>query len=153
MPGLSFQDFLTGISAAIQHAQSAIDSYQLNVYKDYIKEKKSAAGDGVEKNITVLKTISMPLPQPDGTCKVREIPLVTLINHDSLHLEEVRIKVSLSALWDEAENNMMVDLNMPYNKTEENETGKPQQQIELIFKRGESPEGIARVINELSKTI
>jgi hypothetical protein len=78
------------------------------------------------------------------------IPLVTLLKHDALHLEEVRLKMAFRASWNEESNAFALDLVIP--AAGEAAEGSAQE-IQLLFKRGDPPEGIVRVNNELTKVI
>jgi hypothetical protein len=151
MAAILFDDILTGLSQAIQKAQAAIDAQHYETFKALLSAEENTEDDqGNRTQAIKSRTVLLPMLKPDGTTVVRKIPLVTLLKHDSLHLDEVRIKMAFRASWNEKTNGMSLDVVIP---AEGESAEGPSQEIQLVFKRGDPPEGIARVNNELTKII
>jgi hypothetical protein len=80
-----FQDLLESLGIAIKKVQTAMDSFQLDSYKDMVKYKDTPVDEnGNEQQVRKLKTISMPIPDRSGKTTVRELPLAALLGNDAL---------------------------------------------------------------------
>jgi hypothetical protein len=151
MAAILFDNIIQGLSQAIQKAQAAIDKYQYEVFKELLEvEEYQDDGKGNRIRSVRTRTVSIPVFKPDGTSVVRDIPLVTLLKHDSLHLDEVKIKMAFRASWNDQSEGMTIDL---VSSGENDPAAEPAQEVQLVFKRGEPPEGIVRINNELTKII
>jgi hypothetical protein len=149
MPGMFLDDVIKGICIAIKDAQEAIDLYQLDQYK-----KCFAVAEGEEAAGQAPRMLSLPIPQGDGSYKAKEIPIVTLMHHDSLHLDEVRFRMAVDSSWDEETSRMRIDMKSLSGETASDaDNPKRHQEIELVFKRGESSEAVARLKDVFVKTI
>jgi hypothetical protein len=155
MPQIELVDLLKGIGHAIQEDQEYIDHHSIVAFGRYFTE------EGTEDNNKTLcpKMIKLPLPDFKGGYIEREIPAVSLVNHDALHFDEVRIKMQVAGIYvsepsDPQKLKLLIDNGALQERIEDDgETNINCMSIELTFKMGEPPEGTARVLNEIYKSV
>jgi hypothetical protein len=109
------------------------------------------------------RMVSVPLPAPDGTWRTREVPEVALMHHHALQIEEVCLKFRVT-MFEGDVSGVMVELSRPADPStalwSHAEPGRAAQapapgsaEMEILFRRGDKPEGIARVSGEYHKTL
>ena len=92
-----------------------------------------------------------------------DVPLVTLVHHNTFALDQVTLKMRVSASVDEAGGPLKVSL-MPLSRRNGNDDvsdsanaadriEEPGQEIELVFRREAPPEGISRITTEAVKLL
>lgn len=158
MPQAELSDLLKGIGQAIKEAQEHIEGHSLTTFSSYFSQELSSESsiDGKEKALRP-KMLKLPMPFR-GEYIEKEIPIVSMVNHDSLHLDEVRIKMQVTGSWgsksQDESRKLFVNVEPVQNECEA-ANGKEVNyaEIELVFKRGNSPEGVAKVLSEQNKTI
>jgi hypothetical protein len=142
--------FIKSIGIAIRSAQEETERYSLEAYKNWFVEGETEDGEATLKP----KTITVSLPKNDGTYAEKEIPIIALLNHHSLILDETRIKMSLIARWDDHEKSLVVESGpIPKEGGESDSRSLDRCEVELIFKGSSSGEGIARYVDKFIRDI
>lgn len=139
--------FIKSIGIAIRSAQEETERYSLEAYKNWFVEEEAEDGDIRLKP----KTIMVSLPKNDGTYAEKEIPIIALLNHHSLTLDETRIKMSLISRWDDHEQKLVVESG-PIS-SEGDGKSLDRCEVELIFKGSTSGEGVARYVDKFIRDI
>jgi hypothetical protein len=145
---VSFNDLVQALSIVVSNAQDMLDQHYVDQFNVNLQDENKQ-----------LRTMSIPFPQTNGAYTNREIPQVAFKHHNSLVLDEARIKMNVYAEWNEQKKDLDIDFSVPVkqnqDEAEKKDTDEPAKchEIELVFKRGEAAEGIARVRNEHTKVI
>ena len=139
--------FIKSIGIAIRSAQEETERYSLEAYKNWFVEEETGDGDIRLKP----RTIMVSLPKNDGTYAEKEIPIIALLNHHSLILDETRIKMSLISRWDDQEQKV-VDESGPLGNEGDGKS-LDRCEVELIFKGSSSGEGVARYVDKFIRDI
>lgn len=71
------------------------------------------------------------------------VPVMTLVNHNSMELDQIKIKVHVKISVDQSTGNLIADV-----EGTDNQEGVIQNEIELTFNRNLPSEGISRVNQE-----
>lgn len=147
-----FEEVIKGISLAIKEAQKSIEYFALEQYRFLFDEYK-----GDKKNNKSLsykpKTVTIPIPDMKGGYVPKEVPIAALIHHHSLILDEVKLKMAVAASIDEKDKRIKVEIG-PLNKKESNLASPSSiHEIELVFKKGDAVEGVAKIVQELTQNI
>lgn len=151
MSEIEIGNLMKGISKAIKEAQGHIEDCSTKNFYSYFEEQK-----GNEKDSGSLrsKTKIFQIPQSSGGYIERNIPVVSLVNHHSLQLEEVRLKMQVTSSWDNEKNKLMVTVEPIRHDLDANERkNEKYAEIELIFKRNDAPEGVQRILLEHYKIL
>lgn len=138
----SIQALIKSLGLAIQEAQHEINKYDLIKYSEYFTEQQVKEKD---KMVLLPRCVSFPLPNSTESI---DIPIITLVNHNSLGLEEVEVKMEVNTAWNKDTQQVEIDVSPiqsdvkdsdyngvnPHNKTN----------INLKFKARPSAEGISK---------
>jgi Protein of unknown function (DUF2589) len=90
MPVESFDTLLGSIGTAVKQALQAVDEYAVESFMNNFE----LTGD--EAQPLRPKMVDVPMPMPDGTFQVRQIPRLALMHHHSLRMDEIRIRFRVS---------------------------------------------------------
>ena len=137
-------EVLQGIYSSVVEAQNTIDSHYLGeIVADYFEK------DGTPKMILV------KLPGQNGELKDLHIPAITLVPHQGILIDEVKVemKVKLSNSEDEKDSKGQKQgkLRKIITDFSNREGGKELATISVKFKGKEPPEGLARIKDSLIK--
>lgn len=155
----SMQDLIASIGCSVSMAQQRIENHGINRFFDFFDtEQMSGADDGNENLSLKPKTVKMSLPSSDDLsrfCEV-DIPLPALAHHRQVHLDKVTVNVR-TRLQPNDKGEMMADMSAPnYNDgadTANSDGNDTYGEINLVFNIGEASEGVARVVQNITKTI
>jgi hypothetical protein len=136
----SIEELIKSLGVSVREAQYLINKFSLVKYAEYFTEEHR------DSSTVVLtpRCISFPLPHTDEKI---DVPIITLVNHSSLELEEVEIKMVVNTSWNPKSQQVEVDVSpmVPGNKLPEgDESSHNTTHINLKFKIGPSAEGIAK---------
>ena len=137
------------IGKAVREALHAVDGHSVETFMGHFEQSAGAEGGPPEVKP---KMVTVPFPTADGTYQQREVPTVALLHHHALQLEELRIKfrVALS----EGEENQSVQVQLaPAAPADSGPQDQQFADVEMYFKRGNPPEGLARVSSEYCKSL
>ena len=152
MADLDLLSLLSAIGGAIKDAQRTLETVHLEHYLQHFEQKEDDAGPFLQP-----KTIRLAVPQPNGENRMMEVPLVALVRHHALSLEQVTVRLAVGADVDKGTGRIRATLGPAPKPPPEDADGKaaPQsrQEIELVFKRDDTPEGLARLSDEAVKLI
>lgn len=148
MAEITLADLLRGLGEAVRGAQVDVEAHSLDEYRKLLDGGPSDAAGGAQPQM-----IGLPLPRLDGSYATRNIPVATLMHHYSVVLDEVRIRFSARLGWNEREGKVTVELAAPKKPLDTEGSEAPVAEIELLLKRGDTPEGTARATQELLKAI
>lgn len=146
MSEIEITDLMKGISKAIKEAQAYIEDNSLEIFYSYFETQNS-----IERKEGPLrsKTKKFLIPNVEGMYIEKNIPVVSLVNHHSLQLEEVRLKMQVTGRWDNGTNKLMVNVEpIPHDLDSTKREDKKYAEIELIFKKNDAPEGVQRILLE-----
>ena len=153
MAELSFKDLFTTIGRAIQDAQQAIELHSYNNYWQYFSAA-TPANDLPTEDIMQPKIKKVILPG-SGSDGVNREPVVALVNHAPMSLEEVKVKLKVKTITPAA-NQLQLDLGA-LTAADDVSTDADKQDdaniIELTFKKAQPTEGIARITQEAVKIL
>lgn len=144
MAEIALVALLRGLGEAVRGAQDGVAIHAVERFRELLVTDPQGGGRP--------QMIALPFPCSDGSYVQRDIPVATLMHHDSVHLDEVRVKFSARLGWDEGASAVTVELGPPRRPGDEGPP-EPRAEIELLLKRGDTPEGTARTTRELLKTI
>jgi hypothetical protein len=148
MAEITLADLLRGLGEAVRGAQVDIEAHSVDEYRRLLDGGQADAAGGAQPQM-----IGLPLPRLDGSYATRDIPIAALMHHYSVVLDEVRIRLSARLGWDEREGKITVELAAPKRPRDTEGSQAPVAEIELLLKRGDTPEGTARTTKELLKAI
>lgn len=148
MAEIGLGDLLQGLGEAVRGAQVEVEAHSIQQYL-----KLLSGGQPDAAGVAQPQMISLPLPQADGSYATRDIPVATLMHHHSVALDEVRIRLSAKLGWSDQEGKVTVELAAPKRPQDSEETQAAVAEIELVLKRGDASEGMARTMKELVKVI
>ncbi len=171
MAEVGLAELFTAINEAMLHAQAAVTRLTLDEYWRYFQPTNILRRDGddqansphEEALAPVTRRIVIPYPDDSGVLKEINVPLVTLVHHNTFNLDEVKLKMRVATSVDRPGGPLKVSL-QPLSRVQETDgkndvtdaAGKleePGQEIELVFKRDAPPEGISRITNEAIKLL
>ncbi|MCY1013934.1 DUF2589 domain-containing protein [Nannocystis pusilla] len=156
-------ELLATISGGIGDTLRAVEDHALTRYLDFFEAGPTVDGE----TPLVPKTVSLPVPAADGSYQLRKIPIVALVNHNSLQIDELKLKFRLEL--DEAASQdgpvkilarlaPMRSYAAPASRA--GRTGRARRtpadsfaEVEVHFKRGEASEGIARLAAHYHKLL
>lgn len=142
---------MEGISKAVKEAQELIEDQSRESFNRYFVTESIK-----ENEPTALrpKMMKIQIPNVVGEYVEKNIPIVSLVNHHSLQLEEVRLKMQVSGSWNNEKNRLMVTIE-PIRHDLDTDERKSEKYIELdlTFKRNDAPEGVQRVLLEHYKIL
>ena len=156
MAELSFKDLFTTIGRAIQDAQQAIELHSYNNYWQYFSAA-TPANDLPTEDIMQpkIKKVILPGSGSDGVNREMLVPVVALVNHAPMSLEEVKVKLKVKTITPAA-NQLQLDLGA-LTAADDVSTDADKQDdaniIELTFKKAQPTEGIARITQEAVKIL
>lgn len=154
------EDLIATLGKALKESLNAVEEQSINTFMDHFE----TATDENGKQTVRPKMITMPFPTASGEYVTREVPKVALLHHNSLLIEELRIRfrVSLSqedggAASLQAELAPGASISVAATPGEEPPPGPSHAsnfaEVDIFFKRGEPPEGTARAIREFNKAV
>jgi hypothetical protein len=146
----NLNDLIGIIGKSLKEALDFVDEFSLNTFMSKFEEKP---GDGNGPATIVPKTVKIPFPKPDGTYESKEIPVVSLLNHSSLQIEDLRIKMKVVFSSSAEENVLKAEVGPARPDNDEDEVKPEVAEIEVNFKRGLPPEGLARIATEFQKRV
>lgn len=152
---MEMNELIAAIGVSVQKAQQTIEANGIDQFLSYFEEKeirakgnKAVLGQEKEENERALipRTCKVILPGENGE-DIIEVPLITMLHHKSLKLDEARIKLNVKTQLIGDQINVEVD----QIASNEEGLGCDRQQIELVFKSGEPAEGVARINQSANK--
>lgn len=158
---LSIQDLIASIGRSVSEAQHTIENHSMQRFFDFF-ETDAQTDDANDADAAAVslrpRTIRMSLPGSDDLSKFRsvDIPLPALAHHRQVHLDKVTVKVK-TRLQPDNNGNMMADMGAPVTKgcqpSDDSDGGDEYGEFDLVFNIRDSAEGIARVVQNITKTI
>jgi len=125
----SIRNLIKSLGVSISEAQNDIDQFTLRKYANYFTEEKSEDG-----RITLIpKSVSLPLPHTD---EIIDIPIITLVNHTTLAIEEVEIRISVNASWNPQSEEVEIDVSpiVPTKDSAATDGVNPHNMSQIILK-------------------
>jgi hypothetical protein len=173
MPELKLEKLFAAIGSAMYEAQLAVKEIELAGYWRYFAPASMPEDDPSQERDSILgaQSSEVPLtpimrrvviPYPDGKGVQRElqVPLVSLVHHNAFNLDQVKLRMKVSASVDEDSGKLRVGVGSLKNRQSMNENdvaveglGETEHEIELIFKREAPSEGVARITQEATKLL
>lgn len=174
---MKISELIAEFGKAVSDAQQKIEMNYIDRFFDYFKpvetvesaEPIDADMTGNAENNTSPKkktkilepaTVKVELPCSDDISRFApvEVPLVTLVHHKQVCLNQVTVKVK-PRFTRNAEGGITADINAPvFNSASSHEKTEAASkddigEIELVFNVADSSEGISRVVQDISKII
>lgn len=142
--GIALSDLIEQIGLSVQNANAAIEQMAAAVYLGQSFTRVNNNQPDLEEFTPISYTIN--LPSPEGQKKIN-VPVTALMNHTSLKLEQVDVKLKFSI--EECEKDSItvsaVSSDEPDNSN--------QNELSLQFKNTPSAEGMARVDHHYIQTL
>lgn len=149
---LSLDELIASVGKSISAAQGAIEEHSLERFFDYFET--SQPNDLMTASLKP-KTISMLLPSQEDISKSAQvdIPLSALAHHRQVSLDKVTVKVKVRL--ESSSDRLMADMGAPVSNecSDSNDSEENVGEINLTFNVGDSSEGVARVVQNITKTI
>ena len=170
MAEVNLSDLFTAISQAMLDAHQAVTRSTLDQYWDYFRPSRlprdgrmASAGEMEDALVPVTRKVVIPTPDGNGVFSELSVPLVTLVHHNTFSLDQVKLRMRVSASVDQAGGPLKVSL-APLRRQNHRGTAddapdtagqseEPDQEIELVFKREAPAEGISRITTEAVKLL
>lgn len=140
---------IKSIGISIRTAQEETEKFSLACYKEWFTEEVTPEG-GINLKP---KTICVALPSGENTYEKREIPIIALLNHHSLALEETRIRMSMVSRWDDNQQQMVVEMSPLTKDSDDSAITADRCEVELVFKRNPTGEGVSRYVDKFIRNI
>lgn len=148
----SLENLLAAIGQSIKWALNSTDQFALNSFMDEFDQTSNEKG---EVSDVVPKMVKVPFPSSDGTWKVRDVPKAALLNHSSLQIDDLRVKMKVRITESKEGGPLQCELHTTNGEDDTQKAGisPTMAEIEVGFKRGDPPEGLAKITTELNKSI
>lgn len=134
---MELETLLAGVGRSVQQAQASLDRACAEQYLSYFDPPAKAARQGRKaagQSVLVPRTIPLALPGA-GEERVAELPLLALCHHSVMSFDQVTVKLNVAL---EADQSGQVLDAVPVA------AGQGGHQIELVFRRQEPAEAVAR---------
>lgn len=141
--GILLSDLIENVGTAVLNANAAIEQTAVAAYLGQGYERVS--NDGGEEYIPVSYTISVP--SVAGNKKLN-VPVTALMNHSSMRLEQVDVKLRFVVEEDEGK-----DVAISVGTPKDLKDNYSMSELALQFKSAIPSEGIARVNNRHIQTL
>ncbi len=159
---LGMNELIESIGKAVSEAQQNVELHSLYRFFNYFEEEPENDGRDDGGQVLCPKTAKMAVPKSDdmnGTV-VSEIPLLSLVPHNQVSLKQVSVKMKVSLYTDDT-NEIVADMNVPARNApsssehagEEGAAASQMHEVELVYQVSEKPEGLSRVVDNITKTI
>lgn len=139
---MELSELIGAVGAGVQEAQALVERTAEREYLRYFQPPAEEGAEG-EGRALVPRTVKVTLPREDGTAAVLPVPLVALVNHAPLRLEQVRVRLNIAPT-------------LTGRGTVE-VTAAPAEEgghsLELLFQAGEPGEGAARLNGTASQML
>lgn len=176
MADMDMSALFQAIGVAIRDAQQAIETHAVQQFVQHFEQlppaqARAAMGEKAPESpdaadaaaapepaeappVLAPRMLRVALPGPGGTPRLAEVPTVALSHHSALALDQVTVRLTVSASLDDTSKRLRVTpLALKAAPGEAAEKPKDAQEIELVFKRDEAPEGFARLSREAVKLL
>ena len=179
MADMDMSALFQAIGVAIRDAQQAIETHAVQQFVQHFEplppeqaraamgEKAAGAAEATATDaaaapeaaetppVLAPRLLRVALPGPGGAPRLAEVPTVALSHHSALALDQVTVRLTVSASLDDKTRRLRVTPLALKAATAGEAAEKPQdaQEIELVFKRDEAPEGFARLTREAVKLL
>lgn len=176
MADMDMSALFQAIGVAIRDAQQAIETHSVQQFVQHFEQlppeqARAAMGEKGTETTDAIDAVAAPdaaatpqvlaprmlrvaLPGPGGRPRLAEVPTVALSHHSALALDQVTVRLTVSASLDDNTKRLRVTpLALKTAPGEAAEKPKDAQEIELVFKRDEAPEGFARLSREAVKLL
>lgn len=153
MADMDLLGLLASIGGAIKDAQMALETVHLEHYLRHFDQDSDDKGP-----ILRPKTVRIAVPAAGGEPRTIDVPVVALVRHHALSLDKVTVKLAVTTSVEKDTGRIRAALG-PLPKSApvddgEAKAGQPtHQEIELVFRREDSPEGLARLSEEATKLL
>ncbi len=160
---LGINELIESIGKAVSEAQQNIELHSLYRFFNYFEEEAEDGERDEGGQVLSPKTAKMAVPKSDditGTV-VTEIPLLSLVPHNQVSLQQVSVKMKVCLYTDDTDE-IMADMNVPARNVSASPdaagevcSGATTQmhEVELVYNVSEKSEGLSRVVENITKTI
>lgn len=134
-------DLIAGVGSCVQRAQAAVEQAALEQYMGYFERSVPVQGVPDEekpKEILIPRILDMTLP---GDMRTVPVPLVALVNHNTLRLDKVKVRMNL----------IPTRLDNERVEVEAAPQGQEGHSLELVFQADGVNEAIARISSTASQ--
>ena len=149
---LDMQQLITLLGKSVSEAQRAIQANAIGNYFAYFHAFDSNTNDLPSEDAVPAytpRTAVVEFPASSGEQAQVRVPVVTMAHHNAVALDSVSIRLQAPVASVEGDQ-ILLDLSGPQDNGPDSHG---QTELELCFKCGEPPEGIARINTELNKFI
>lgn len=139
---MELQELIQAIGSSVQQAQKMIEHNAAHHFFNQYFSSEPIEDSNAEQAWHP-KTENVCVTRPDGKKVNMTVPIMTLVNHNTMALDQIRIKVNVKISVDQSTGNLNADV-----EGVDNQEGGVKNEIELTFNRNIPSEGISRVNQE-----
>ncbi|WP_420628425.1 DUF2589 domain-containing protein [Candidatus Leptofilum sp.] len=147
MSHIPLDNLLAALSISIHRANEILKESSIDEFSKYFDETHDEEGQVSSYTPT---SIPLKVPAGDGSHKVIDVPIVALLHHHAMALENVKVEINLKTVYWEEENEMLAVRVGPLDQ-EENQPSGISASFVLDFKLNETPEGKSRTYDNFIK--
>lgn len=139
---MELSQLIEAVGVAVQQAQSGVERTAVEEYLRYFRDPEGKEQSGQGK-LLFPQTVEVALPGEDGTLTPVSVPVVALVNHDPMRLEQVRVRLNIAPVLDGTGE-------LQVSAAPAQESGHS---LELLFQAGEAGEAAARIGGAVSRLL
>lgn len=143
---MKMETLIAAVGASVQRAQSAVEQAAVEQYLGYFHRRPTAndmlGAEGPEQALRP-RTLEVQLPDGEGEERRVAVPLVALANHNTLRLEQVKVRLNITPSLTEEET---VEVEAAPNS----ENGHS---VELVFQSDGATEAAARISDAANRLL
>jgi len=139
---MELSELIAAVGVSVQQAQSRVERTAAEEYLGYFRapgENGAVGGEGA----LVPWTVEVSLPGEDGQAAPVAVPVVALVNHNPMRLEQVRVRMNIVPALTEGGG---VEVSAA-------PAGEEGNSLELTFRAGEAGEAAARIGGTASRLL
>ncbi len=138
----SLEELIASVGASVQAARHAVDLQAAQLFHDTFTQP---GGNGDGPRTPVSWELSLPTAaDPDAPARHIRVPVAALLSHRPLQLDTVDISIPVSLCRQDGE--------LAFQISEEGDQGRTGT-LSLHFVQGDTPEGMARVVQSTSQIL
>ncbi len=149
MSDLTLAKLMTIIGTSINEAQQAIGQHHARAYLSEYYQSSAASADAAGP--LEPKKVSISVSPPEAQGRAVSVPLLSLVNHQSLMLEQVTVKLHMRSQYNAESDEVRIETARVAPEDPASGDMPVPDTLELVFKAAPAGEGAARLNKEATK--